>query len=66
MIEAGAPSTEEVALLSGMCARPTGGSHTRTAQGSAQRPKEAKRTVAPYGGYQRDQQQYKGRSPKAQ
>jgi hypothetical protein len=40
MIEAGAPSTEEVVSVS--CARPTGGSHSLTTRGPAQRGEGAK------------------------
>jgi hypothetical protein len=42
MIEAGAPSTDELSLNFRGCARPTGGSHGRTTEGPAQRFKVAK------------------------
>src|SRR5215204_3546654 len=45
MIEADAPSTEEVVPVS--CARPTGGSHVLTTHDPAQRFKGAKRRAAP-------------------
>ena len=45
MIEADAPSTEEVVSVS--CARPTGDSHTRTTDAPAQRIKGAKLRAAP-------------------
>jgi hypothetical protein len=45
MIEADAPSTEEVVSVS--CARPTGGSHGRTTRGPAQRFSGAKRRPGP-------------------
>jgi hypothetical protein len=44
MIEADAPSTEEVVSVS--CARPTGGSHILTTHDPAQRFKGAKRKAA--------------------
>jgi hypothetical protein len=37
MIEAGGPSTEVVELAARHCVRPTGGSHGRTTDASAQR-----------------------------
>ena len=43
MIEADAPSTEEVVCKLAERARPTGGSHGLTTRGSAQRCKDAKR-----------------------
>jgi hypothetical protein len=47
MIEASEPSTEDVAGMRYVaCARPTGGSHGRTARGSAQRRGGAKRKAA--------------------
>ena len=45
MIEADAPSTEEVVSVS--CARPTGGSHGLTTDAPAQRIKGAKLKAAP-------------------
>jgi hypothetical protein len=47
MIEASEPSTEDVAGMRYVaCARPTGGSHGRTARGPAQRRGGAKRKAA--------------------
>jgi small subunit ribosomal protein S6 len=43
MIEAGAPSTGRSQALFPECARPTGGSHGRTARGPAQRGEGARR-----------------------
>ena len=45
MIEAGAPSTEEVVSVS--CARPTGDRYVRTTDAPAQRIKGAKLRAAP-------------------
>jgi hypothetical protein len=60
MIEADAPSTEEV--LSVSCARPTGDSHTRTTDAPAQRFKDAKRRPRwKWGKEKRGQGHYRGR-----
>jgi hypothetical protein len=64
MIEAGAPSTEELSLNFRGCARPTGGSHGRTDEGPTQRFEGAKRRAAPgRGPRKRGQRQYKGSGP---
>jgi hypothetical protein len=62
MIEARAPSTEEVAgVLSGVCP-PTGGSHGRTTDDPAQRFKGTKRRPRwKWGKEKRGQGHYRGR-----
>ncbi len=51
MIDAGGPSTGEVAACFPWCACPTGGGHGLTIDDATQRCKGAKRRVgAPYGG----------------
>ena len=66
MREADAPSTEEATLAHRVGARPTGGSHTRTTRGPAQRRggRKAKAALSNRGGLEQRGKQhthYKGR-----
>ena len=63
MIEAGAPSTVGVVIVSRRCARSTGGSNTRTTRGSAQHGEGAMRRPRQGAFKKRGRGQYKGRSP---